>query len=240
MRPLLKTDALIIGAGPVGLFQVFQLGLQDIRAHVVDVLPHAGGQCAELYGDKPIYDIPALPFCTGQELVDRLLQQIKPFQPRFHWGHEVSELHRLGADQAAAAGDDSGPRFQVATRQGLHIECRSIFVAAGVGAFQPRRLKLPGIEVFEGGQLLYRAPDTPHFAGQHVLVQGQDEAALNLALQLGEQEATQRPASITLLHRRDSFSAAEPTVAQLREQVAAGALQLVIGQPLASKTSRAG
>ncbi len=230
MAAQLKTEALVIGAGPVGLFQVFQLGLQDIRAHVVDVLPHAGGQCAELYGDKPIYDIPALPVCTGQELTDRLLKQIAPFGPQFHLGHEVSELQALPAPADAPADARDSPRFQVAMRQGLRIECRSVFIAAGVGAFLPRRLKLAGIERFEGGQLLYRLPDTAHFAGQHLVVNGQDDGALGAALHFAGLDRTQRPASVTLLHRRDDFSATAATVAQLRGQVAQGAVQLLIGQ----------
>jgi thioredoxin reductase (NADPH) len=223
----LQTDALVIGAGPVGLFQVFQLGLQDMRAHVVDVLPHAGGQCTELYGDKPIYDIPALPFSTGQELVDRLLQQTAPFKPHFHLGHEVSELQQItpGADA-----DSTAPRFRVATRQGLQIECRSIFVAAGVGAFQPRRLKLAGIERFEGGQLLYRVPEATHFAGQQLVVNGQDDGALATALHFAQADVQQRPTSVTLLHRRDDFGAAPDTVARLRAGVAQRSLRLVIGQ----------
>ncbi len=222
-QPPLQTDALVIGAGPVGLFQVFQLGLQDIRAHVVDVLPHAGGQCAELYGDKPIYDIPALPVCSGQELVDRLLQQASPFQPQFHLGHEVSALQ-------VQEDDGKAPRFRVATRQGLQIDCRCVFVAAGVGAFQPRRLKLAGIERFEGGQLLYRLPEATWFAGQHVVVNGQDEAALGTVLDCAALSDDARPASVTLLHRRDDFSAGSETIARLRAAVARGAVRLVIGQ----------
>lgn len=230
----LRTDALVIGAGPVGLFQVFQLGLQDIRAHVVDVLPHAGGQCAELYGDKPLYDIPGLPVCTGQELVDRLLVQVAPFRPQFHLGHEVSAL-QVGqtprpddADQADQAGDE--PHFHVATRQGLRIECRSLFIAAGVGAFQPRRLKLAGIERFEGTQLFYRVPEGAQFAGQHLVVQGQDDAALGAALHFCDLSGPQRPASVTLLHRRDDFSALPATIALVRARVAQGTLRLAIGQ----------
>lgn len=227
---LLHTEALVIGAGPVGLFQVFQLGLQDIPALVLDVLPHAGGQCTELYADKPIYDIPALPHCTGQELVQRLLQQAAPFRPRYQFGQQVSELQVLAATegQVDAAG---GPRFVVRTRQGLHIGCRAIFIAAGVGAFLPRPLKLAGIEVFEGGQLLYgldAASEATALAGQHVVVSGQDEAALSTVLRLADVPC---PASLSLLHRRDEFSASPATVARLRAAVASGAVQLVIGHP---------
>src|SRR5471032_2984657 len=126
-----KTDALIIGAGPAGLFQVFELGLREIAAHVVDALPFAGGQCVELYGDKPIYDIPALPSCTGRELTDRLLAQIRPFAPALHLGELVSQVTRL----------DDG-RFEVRTRAGLQFDCGAIVLAAGVGAFVPRPLKV--------------------------------------------------------------------------------------------------
>ncbi len=229
----LKTDALVIGAGPVGLFQVFQLGLQEISAVVLDVLPHPGGQCTELYADKPIYDIPALPHCTGQELVQRLLQQVAPFQPRVHLGQQVSELQVLSPAHDGQAGD--GPRFLVGTRQGLRIACRAVFIAAGVGAFLPRPLKLPGIDRFEGTQLLYRADEADEtagaagFAGQHVVLCGHDDAALETALRLAQHR--HRPASLSLLHRRDVFDAHPDTVARLRAAVAAGALQLVIGSP---------
>ncbi|MES2887606.1 MAG: ferredoxin--NADP(+) reductase, partial [Pseudomonadota bacterium] len=141
--PLIDTDALIIGAGPVGLFQVFQLGLQELHAEVVDVLPHAGGQCVALYADKPIYDIPGLPVCTGQELTDRLMAQIRPFAAGFHWGHQVGRLEIL-----------QDGRFELRTQSGPAFRARTVFIAAGVGAFVPRSLKLQGLDAFRGTQVV--------------------------------------------------------------------------------------
>jgi thioredoxin reductase (NADPH) len=154
-------DALVIGAGPVGLFQVFQLGLQDIRAHVVDALPEPGGQCIELYPDKPIYDIPALQVCTGRELAQRLLQQAAPFAPQFHLGQEVTAL---------AVRDDGC--FDLETSAGTRFIARTVFIAAGVGAFQARALKVDGAEPHAGRQLLYRVPGATALAGRHLLVVG--------------------------------------------------------------------
>ncbi|MFN6408022.1 MAG: NAD(P)/FAD-dependent oxidoreductase, partial [Limnohabitans sp.] len=131
MTTPIDTEALVIGAGPVGLFQVFQLGLQGIHCHVVDALPHVGGQCAELYADKPIYDIPGIPFCTGQELVERLQQQVAPFKPSLHLGQHVVSVIRM-PDQS----------LQVQTSSNTLFQTRTLFIAAGVGAFVPRRMVL--------------------------------------------------------------------------------------------------
>ena len=130
---MITTDVVVVGAGPVGLFQVFELGLLDLRAHVVDSMPQPGGQCAELYPDKPIYDIPAIPVCSATELVERLLQQIKPFAPQFHLGEEVTEVTRL-----------DGGRFCVGTSAGTQFDAGAVIVAGGVGSFRPRQLNLPG------------------------------------------------------------------------------------------------
>jgi thioredoxin reductase (NADPH) len=127
----IHSDAVIVGAGPVGLFQAFQLGLQDIRSHIIDALPHVGGQCVELYADKPIYDIPGIPVCTGRELVAQLQTQIKPFAPTFHLNQEVTEVERLEGDQ-----------ISVRTSAGQHFMCKVLFIAAGVGAFQARKLSV--------------------------------------------------------------------------------------------------
>ena len=220
-----KTDALIIGAGPAGLFQVFELGLREISAHVVDALPFAGGQCVELYGDKPIYDIPALPSCTGSELTDRLLAQIRPFAPTFHFDQLVSHV----------APTDGG-RFDVRTRAGLRFDCGAIVLAAGVGAFVPRTLKLAGLDAFEGRQLFHRADLVPQTAltGKHVLVSGATEQALAFATRLCDavaRHAPDAPARVTLIHRRDAFDAADDTVAAFRGACTAGALHFVAGQP---------
>lgn len=215
----IETDALVIGAGPVGLWQVFQLGLQDIRCHVIDALPRGGGQPAELYPGKPIYDIPGLPVCSGQELMDRLQQQVRPFAPTMHLGQTVAAL---------SARDDG--RFEVHTSADTAFLARSVFIAAGVGAFQARPLKLDGIEAFEGGQVFHRPHDPEAFAGQDVVVHGGDEHAVDWALRLAD--AATPPASITLLHRRDVFQADEPSLARLEAFSASGRIRRCIGQPL--------
>jgi thioredoxin reductase (NADPH) len=225
--PPIRTDALVIGAGPVGLFQVFELGLREIAAHVVEALPFAGGQCVELYGDKPIYDIPAIVACTGRELTERLLEQVAPFAPGLHFDQLVSHV-------AATAGG----RFDVRTRAGLQFDCGAIVLAAGVGAFVPRTLKLPGIEAFEGRQLFHRAELVPAsaLAGRQVLVAGATSQALAFATRLCAQIAHGEPgaaASVSLLHRRDVFDADEDVVRPFREACAAGHLKFLAGQPTA-------
>ena len=217
----IQTDALVIGAGPVGLFQVFQLGLQDIHAQVVDALPHVGGQCAELYPDKPIYDIPGLPVVGGQQLVDQLMQQAAPFRPGLHLGQQVSELAR--------AGDG---RWQLQTSTGRRFIARTVFIAAGAGAFVARSVKLDGIERHLGSQVLFALPDAGALAGQQVLVMGDEEQALRAAISLAQGGAL-APACVTLVHRRDSFRASEATVAELQALRDSGALQFIAGQPLA-------
>jgi thioredoxin reductase (NADPH) len=230
MVTIVKTDALIIGAGPAGLFQVFELGLREISAHVIDALPCAGGQCVELYGDKPIYDIPALPACTGLELTERLLAQIKPFAPSFHFDQLVSHVAQA-----------EGGRFDVRTRAGLQFDCGAIVLAAGVGAFVPRTLKVAGLDAFEGRQLFHRADLVPPeaLAGKQVLVSGATEQALAFATRLCDavaRHASDAPARVTLIHRRDAFDAADDTVAAFRGACTAGALHFVAGQPTGLET----
>ena len=218
--PVIRTDAVIVGAGPVGLFQAFQLGLQDIRCHIVDALPHVGGQCMELYPDKPIYDIPGIPLCTGRELVAHLQTQVKPFAPTFHLHQEVTEVMRL----------EDGT-LSVKTSAHQHFMCRVLLIAAGVGAFQARKLALDGATELEGAQVHYRLGDASRFAGQDLVVLGGEASAVAAALTLTLQ--TKPPRSVTLMHRRDVF-AAEPLLLQaLRDAVAKGQLQLLIGQPTA-------
>ena len=226
MAAPLKTDALIIGAGPAGLFQAFELGLREISAHLVDALPFAGGQCVELYGDKPIYDIPALPRCTGRELTDRLLEQVRPFAPTLHLDQLVSRV-----------APTEGGRFDVHTRAGLRFDCGAIVLAAGVGAFVPRTLKVAGLEAFEGRQLFHRVESIPAqaLAGKQVLVSGATEQALAFATRLCEavaRGAPDAPARVTLIHRRDAFDAADDTVAAFRGACGVGALHFVAGQPM--------
>lgn len=224
---MIETDALIIGAGPSGLFQAFQLGLQDIRTHIVDVLPYVGGQCVALYADKPIYDIPGTPVCTGRELVASLQQQTLPFAPQFHLGQEVASLI------AAADG-----RWQLTTSTGTAFLARTVFIAAGIGAFQPRRLRIPGIEALEGTQLRYHAPDDVLVAGQHLVVAGGGEEAVTSALHYAQ--CATPPASLTLLHRRDGFEAEAAQLATLQTLRDAGRIQLAIGQPTGFETNADG
>jgi len=214
----LETDALIIGAGPVGLFQVFELGLLDIKAHVVDALPYPGGQPVELYPDKPIYDIPGIPVCTGRELTDRLLQQIAPFGARFHLGQEVNAVQQ-----------QPDGRFSVQTSQGTHFLTRTLFIAAGVGAFQPRYLKLDGLERFHESQVFYRVKHPADWAGQHIVIVGGDDTAIDWALQLAS-DGVHRAASVVLVHRRDGFKAAPASVAKLRALCDQLKMQFLVGQ----------
>jgi len=211
---MLETDAVIIGAGPVGLFQVFQLGLLEIKAHVIDSLPHPGGQCVELYPDKPIYDIPAVLMCTGQELADRLLQQIEPFGATFHFNQEVSTVQK-----------QADGRFVLATSKGTQLLTKTIFIAAGVGAFQPRALKVDGLERFVD-QVFYRVNRLEDFAGMRLMVVGGDDIALNHAIELAE---AGQP--VTLLHRRDVLQAAPASIAKMRALCAANQMRFIVGQP---------
>ena len=222
---MIQTDALIIGAGPVGLFQAFQLGLLEISCHIVDALPHAGGQCVELYGDKPIYDIPGTPATTGRGLVDALLAQVAPLQPTMHFGAQVATLERQ-ADGRLLLGTDRGTTFLAKT----------VFIAGGVGAFVPRRVAVAGIERFEGTRLLYHPDMQPdaieRFAGQAIVVQGGDESALQTALALSALERrTGRGGKVALMHRRDGFQAEPETVAKLRDEIESGDMAFVVGQP---------
>lgn len=221
-------DALVIGAGPVGLFQVFQLGLQGIAAEVVDALPGPGGQCSELYPDKPIYDIPAVQVCTGRELVDRLLAQIAPFAPRLHLNQEVASLQRR----------DDG-RFDVATSTGRQFIARSVFIAAGVGAFQPRKLQADGADSLPADQLLYRLPAPGALAGRQVLVVGGDDGAVQSAVALADcmADSTRAPGAITLLHRRATLSAEDDQLARLQVHIDAGRVRFQVGQVLSVHTA---
>ncbi|MBU7574899.1 MAG: NAD(P)/FAD-dependent oxidoreductase [Hydrogenophaga sp.] len=215
---LIETDAVIVGAGPVGLFQVFELGLLEIKAHVIDSLAYPGGQPVELYPDKPIYDIPAIPVCTGQELVDRLLSQIKPFGASFHLGQEVTSVQR----------QEDG-RFFVATSKGARFLTKTLFIAAGVGAFQPRKLNVEGLDRFEDTQLFYRVRSPADFAGRHLVIIGGGDSALDWALNFAA-ESPHRAASVILIHRRDGFQAAPANVAKMRELCERHEMQFIVGQ----------
>lgn len=214
VKDVIDTDAVIIGAGPVGLFQVFELGLLEIKAHVIDSLAAVGGQCVELYPDKPIYDIPAVPICTGLELTDNLLKQIEPFGPTFHLGQEVTLVQKR----------DDG-RFDLETSTGTRFVTKTIFIAAGVGSFQPRTIKVEGIERFENTQLAYRVRDPEQYHGKNLVICGGGDSALDWALNfVGKAE------SVVLLHRREDFRAAPASVAKMKQLCEDYEMQFVVGQ----------
>jgi thioredoxin reductase (NADPH) len=215
---LIETDAAIIGAGPVGLFQVFALGLLEIQAHVIDALPHVGGQPTALYAGKPIYDIPAIPVCSGQELIDRLMRQIAPFAPQFHLGQQVQTLQR-----------QPDGRWLLGTDSGLTLLARVVVIAAGVGAFQPKRLRIAGIEAFEQRQLFYGVDEPVRFASSRLVIAGGGDSALDWAIHFATL-TKHAPASVTLLHRRDGFAAAPASIIRLRALCDAGRLRFVVGQ----------
>ncbi|WP_137893588.1 NAD(P)/FAD-dependent oxidoreductase [Ramlibacter sp. 2FC] len=214
----IETDAVIVGAGPVGLFQVFELGLLEIKAHVIDALPYPGGQPVELYPDKPIYDIPAVPVCTGRELADALLKQIEPFGASFHLGQEVSAVEK-----------QPDGRFHVATSKGMRFLTKTLFIAAGVGAFQPRQLKVEGLEKFEDSQLFYRVKNPAEFAGKNLIIVGGGDSALDWALNFAA-EGPNRAENVILIHRRDGFQAAPASVARMRELCERLEMQFIVGQ----------
>jgi thioredoxin reductase (NADPH) len=210
----IKTDVLIIGAGPCGLFAVFELGLLDIKAHLVDILDKSGGQCAELYPEKPIYDIPALPVVSGQGLTDALMKQIEPFKPTFHLGEMVEAIERIG-----------DPAFRVTTDQGKVFETKLIVVAAGGGSFQPKRPPVPGIEAYEGTSVFYAVRKMEQFRDKRLLIVGGGDSALDWTLNLAP--IAKR---LTLMHRRDQFRAAPDSVNKMRALVAEKKMDFVLGQ----------
>ncbi len=210
---VIQTECVIVGAGPVGLFAVFELGLLGIKCQIVDSLAHPGGQCTELYPDKPIYDIPALPVCGAQELIDRLMQQIKPFNAGFHLGQEVVEV----AHQASG-------RFDVRTAAGTRFDAGSLIIAGGLGSFQPRRLMVPDAERFEGRQVHYRVRRAEDFHGRDVVVAGGGDSALDWAL-----EFCGKARSVALVHRRAEFRAQPASVARMKQLAAEGRMRQLVG-----------
>lgn len=211
---VIKTDAVIIGAGPVGLFAVFELGLLDIKAHLIDILDKPGGQCAELYPEKPIYDIPAFPIITGQGLTDGLMEQIKPFDPVFHLQQRVDELK-----------PDGNGGFHLTTDIGTRFETKVVIIAAGGGSFTPKRPPLGGIEDFEGTSVFYSVRRIEDFKDKTILIAGGGDSALDWALNL--HPVAKR---IMLVHRREEFRAAPDSVNKMRALADAGELDFVIGQ----------
>lgn len=218
----IETDAVVIGAGPVGLYQVFALGLQGIHAHVVEALPHVGGQCTELYPDKPIFDIPGIPMCTGFTLAHNLQQQIAPFKPDMHLGQLVTLLEK-----------QSDGRFLLETSANTRFLAKTVFIAAGVGAFLPRTLKLEGLSALEGHQIAYRVDNPNTYAGKVVVINGDSDEALHWAIALAEGNPAQGIASakkVTVVHRRDVFQALPETEQRFRALQAEGTIALYVGQ----------
>ena len=214
MSETIKTDVVIIGAGPVGLFAVFELGLLDIKAHLIDILDKIGGQCAELYPEKPIYDIPGIPYITGHGLSEALMEQIKPFNPNFHLGEMVTTLEKIG-----------DPLFRVATDAGKTFEAKCVVIAAGGGSFQPKRPPIQGIEPYEDKSVFYAVRKMDAFRDKKLLVVGGGDSALDWTLNL--QPIAKR---LTLVHRRDEFRGAPDSVNKMRALVTSGGMDLRIGQ----------
>jgi thioredoxin reductase (NADPH) len=214
MSDPIKTDVLIIGAGPIGLFAVFELGLLDMKAHLVDILDKVGGQCAELYPEKPIYDIPAIPKISAQGLVEALMEQVKPFNPVFHLGEMVQTIERIG-----------NPGFRVSTDNGKTFEAKVVVIAAGGGSFQPKRPPIPGIEAYESTSVHYAVRKMDVFRGKRVLIVGGGDSALDWTLNLAPIAS-----HLTLLHRRDQFRAAPDSVNKMTALVSAGKIDFVLGQ----------
>ncbi|MGI9290992.1 MAG: NAD(P)/FAD-dependent oxidoreductase [Gammaproteobacteria bacterium] len=205
-----QTDALIVGAGPCGLFQIFELGLLGIKADILDSLPTPGGQCTELYPDKPIYDIPAVPVCTGQELIDNLMKQAEPFDPVFHLNEEVIEVEQQEG------------YFRIKTSSDQEFHAKTIFVAGGVGSFQPRRFRLDGIDDLEGTSVHYRVKNPELFQDKKVVICGGGDSALDWALALAD-----KVADLTVVHRRDEYRAAPASVAELKQLEAEGKIRII-------------
>jgi thioredoxin reductase (NADPH) len=214
MSEPIKTDVLIIGAGPCGLFAVFELGLLDMKAHLVDILDKVGGQCAELYPEKPIYDIPAVPYITGQGLCEALMAQIKPFGPTFHLGEMIDTVEKIG-----------DPLFRVTTDQGKVFEAKVVVIAAGGGSFQPKRPPVPGIEAYEGTSVHYAVRKMDAFRDQRLLIVGGGDSALDWTLNL-----VPIAKRVTLMHRRDQFRAAPDSVNKMKALVADKKMDLALGQ----------
>ena len=214
MTEPIKTDVLIIGAGPCGLFAVFELGLLDMKAHLVDILDKIGGQCAELYPEKPIYDIPGVPYVTAQGLVDALMAQIKPFGAQFHLQEMVETIEKIG-----------DPLFRVKTDGGKEFEAKIVLIAAGGGSFQPKRPPIPGIEAYEEKSVHYSVRKMELFRGKRLLIVGGGDSALDWTLNLAPLAS-----HLTLLHRRDQFRAAPDSVNKMMALVGEGKIDFVLGQ----------
>ena len=221
MTEPIKTDVVIIGAGPIGLFAVFELGLLDMKCHLIDILDKIGGQGAELYPEKPIYDIPGIPFTSAQGLVDALLQQIKPFNPQFHLTEMVESVEKIG-----------DPLFRVKTDQGKEFECKIVVIAAGGGSFQPKRPPIPGIEPYESKSVHYAVRKMEAFRDKRILIVGGGDSALDWTLNLAPLAS-----HLTLLHRRSEFRAAPDSVNKMLALVGEGKIDFVLGQVMSLEGS---
>ncbi len=214
MSEPIKTDVVIIGAGPIGLFAVFELGLLDMKAHLIDILDKIGGQCAELYPEKPIYDIPGIPYTSAQGLIDALLQQIKPFSAQYHLGEMVETVEKIG-----------DPLFRVRSDQGKEFLSKVVVIAAGGGSFQPKRPPIPGIEPYEGKSVFYAVRKMEAFRDKRILIVGGGDSALDWTINLAPVAS-----HLTLLHRRSEFRAAPDNVNKMMALVSEGKIDFVLGQ----------
>ena len=214
MSEVIKTDAVIIGAGPCGLFTVFEMGLLDMKCHLVDILDRAGGQCAELYPEKPIYDIPAWPVISGQDLTNRLMEQIAPFHPMFHFQQMAESLEKT-----------ADGKWRLTTDIGTVFEATNIIIAAGGGSFVPKKPPIPGIEEYENSSVFYAVRKMDQFRGKRIVIAGGGDSALDWCLNL-------QPLAkeLTLVHRRDDFRAAPDSVGKMRGLVSEGKMKFAMGQ----------
>ena len=216
--PPIETDVIVIGAGPCGLFCAFELGLLDMKCHFVDILDRPGGQCAELYPEKPIYDIPAYPEISGQELTDNLMEQIKPFSPVFHFQQMAEKVEKI------EDGKD-GVKWKLTTDIGTELIARVIVIAAGGGSFVPKKPPIPGIEEYEGTSVFYAVRNREHFRDKKILVVGGGDSALDWTLNLHEMAS-----QLTLVHRRKEFRAHLDSVNKMLAKEQEGALNFAMGQ----------
>ncbi len=207
-----QTDVVIVGAGPVGLFAVFECGMVRLNCHVVDVLGDAGGQCTALYPEKPIYDIPGFPRIEAAELIVRLKAQAAAFRPVYHLGEQVQALEAL-----------TGGFWRVTTSKGTVLQARAVIIAAGVGAFGPNRPPLPGIEAYEGKSVFYYVTQRETFRGKRVVIAGGGDTAVDWAISLAEVASR-----VSVIHRRDKFRAAPESEARLKALAKSGKIDLVV------------
>ena len=197
---MIKTDVVIVGAGPVGLFAVHQLGIKGLKSEVIDNLDKAGGQCIELYPDKPIYDIAGIPECTGEELTKNLLDQIKPFKTNFHFNERVQEIK------------SEGDNWIIKTSQNKVFSSPNIIIAGGVGSFEPRKLSVKDAEKYEGKNIFYSISDKNMFKNKNISILGGGDSALDWALELS------KIANVTLIHRREEFRGTPHTLNQIKKE----------------------